>query len=151
MFEFQKLCNEVEALEPVQRAALIAEKAVNVIEGLHGLHIEGIDPVETLAAFLIGSVVSDGVVSEKDLLGIEPSLIKAFGEACDLAGIEHSFKVSKDAVKEIKAYTQAIHSIVWTVDEQLGADIVTLCLLVTSVDGKVSLKERRYIKQLCNA
>ena len=40
-----------------------------------------------------------------------------------------------------------------TYDELIrsGADIVTLCLLVTSADGKVSLKERRYIKQLCTA
>ncbi len=151
MFEFQKLCNEVEALDPAHRAALIAEKAVSVIAGVHALGIDGIDPVETLAAFVIGSVVSDGVVSEKDLLGIEPSLVKAFGEACDLYGIEHSFKVSKDVKKEIANYTQAVHSIVWAADEQLAADIVLLCLLLTSVDGKVSLKEKRYVKQLCTA
>ena len=151
MFEFQKLCSEVESLSPAKRAALIAEKAVTVVEGLHNLHIEGIDPVETLAAFIIGSVVSDGVVGEKDLLGVYPELVAALGEACDLAGIARSYKVSKDVQKEIKAYTKAIHSIVWTVDEQLGADIVTLCLLVTSADGKISLKERRYIKQLCTA
>lgn len=149
MFEFQKLCNEVEALTSAQRAALIAEKAASVTEGLCALGLEGTDPVETLAAFIIGSVVSDGVVGEKDLLNINPALTEAFGEACDLAGIQRNYKVSKDVKKLITDYTKQLLAVLAAASEELGADIVMLCLLVTSADGKVSLKEKRYIKQLC--
>ena len=34
------------------------------------------------------------------------------------------------------------------VDEDLQADIVILCLCIMTVDGKVSLKERNYVKRL---
>lgn len=151
MFEFQKLCNEVEQLTPAERGALMAEKAVSVVEGLHALGLEGADPVETLAAFIVGSVIADGSVSEKDYLNIYPALTEALGEACDLAGISRKLKVSKDVQKLVKSYTSELLSVLSAADEELGADIIMLCLLVTSVDGKVSLKEKRYIKQLCAA
>lgn len=151
MFEFQKLCNEVEALTAAERAVLIADKAVAVGKGLRDLGMEGFDPLETLAAFVVGSIVSDGVISEKDYVYIYPALSKAFGDTCDLAEIKYRYKVSKDVQKEIKTYTKQLISVLTAADETLGADIVMLCLLVTSADGKISLKEKRYIKQLCAA
>ncbi len=42
-------------------------------------------------------------------------------------------------------------SIINVCDEELATDIISLCLLITSVDGKISLKEKRYIRQLCKA
>ena len=149
MFEFKKLCNEFEKLTPAERGVLLTETSVSVIKRLKELSDD--DPVDTLAAFIIGSVVSDGSVSEKDYLFIHPSLVKAFGEACDLAGIKHSYKVSKDVRKQISEYTKILIKIISAADEELEKDIITLCLLVTSVDGKISLKEQQYIKQLCRA
>ena len=148
MFEFQVLCNEVEALTPEARAALIAERAVAVVQGLRKLDFP-VDPVEVLVSFVIGSVVSDGSISEKDYLKIHPSLEKAFGDLCDLAGIEHTIKVSRDVRKVIENVTKELLALLGEADETLAMNIVSLCLLVTSVDGKISLKERRYIKQLC--
>lgn len=149
MLEFEKLCHAVEKLVPADRVAMIAETALKVIDGLHACPISDMDPVETLAAFIIGSVVADGSISEKDYLHIYPSLEKAFGEACDLAGIETKFKVSRDVKKDISDYTQTLLAIIGEVDEELGSDIITLCLLVTSVDGKISMKEKHYIRSLC--
>lgn len=148
MFEFQALCNVVEALAPAERAALIAEKSISVVEGLHKIDFPA-DPIEVLASFVVGSVLSDGSFSEKDFLNIYPAVTQAFGELCDIAGIERKIKASRDAQKEIKTYTTELIGILAEADETLGSDIVLLCLLVTSADGKVSLKERRYIKQLC--
>ena len=149
MFEFKKLCNEFEKLTPAERGVLLAETSVSVIKRLEELSDD--DPVDTLVAFIIGSVVSDGSVSEKDYLFIYPSLVKAFGEACDFAGIKHSYKVSKDVKREIENYTKTLLRIISLADEELEKDIITLCLLVTSVDGKISLKEQQYIKKLCKA
>lgn len=148
MFEFQALCKQVEALTPAERAALIAEKSASVAVGLRALDEES-DPVSVLAAFVVGSVVADGSISEKDYLNLYPSLAEAFGELCDVAGIGRKLKVSKDIRKDIALYTKQLLAILGEADEQLYADIVLLCLLVTSVDGKVSPRERRYIKQLC--
>lgn len=151
MFEFEKLCHEVEALTPAQRGVLLAEKALTVAAGLDELNITDARPIEVLASFIIGSVVSDGSISEKDYLGIYPALVKAFGEACDLAGIKNSFKVSKSVRDDINAYTQRMISIISQVDVDLANDIILLCLIITSADGKVSLRERRYVKKLCKA
>lgn len=150
MFEFKKLCNELEALNPVERGVILAEKSVSVIKGLSGLNIP-LDPVKTLVTFIIGSVVSDNSISEKDYLYIYPSLVKAFGNDFDFISAKQAIGLAKDIKKEITKYTKDMISIISVCDEELATDIISLCLLITSVDGKISLKEKRYIRQLCKA
>ncbi len=150
MFEFKKLCNELEALNPIERGVILAEKSVSVIKGLSGLNIP-LDPVKTLVTFIIGSVVSDNSINEKDYLYIYPSLVKAFGNDFDFISAKQAIGLAKDIKKEITKYTKEMISIISVCDEALAADIISLCLLITSVDGKISLKEKRYIRQLCKA
>ena len=150
MFEFKKLCNELEALNPVERGVILAEKSVSVIKGLSGLNIP-LDPVKTLVTFIIGSVVSDNSINEKDYLYIYPSLVKAFGNDFDVISAKQAIGLAKDIKKEITKYTKEMISIISVCDEELATDIISLCLLITSVDGKISLKEKRYIRQLCKA
>lgn len=150
MFEFKKLCNELEVLNPVERGVILAEKSVSVIKGLSGLNIP-LDPVKTLVTFIIGSVVSDNSINEKDYLYIYPSLVKAFGNDFDFISAKQAIGLAKDIKKEITKYTKEMISIINVCDEELAADIISLCLLITSVDGKISLKEKRYIRQLCKA
>lgn len=148
MFEFKKLCNELEALNPIERGALLAEKSVSVVRGLSELDLP-FNPVETLVSFILGSVVSDGTFNEKDYLYIYPSLVKAFGNDFDFLSSKQALQIAKDIKKEISKDTKELLSVIALCDEELAADIVALCLLVTSVDGKISLKEKRYIRQLC--
>ena len=150
MFGFKKLCNELEALNPVERGVILAEKSVSVIKGLSGLNIP-LDPVKTLVTFIIGSVVSDNSINEKDYLYIYPSLVKAFGNDFDFISAKQAIGLAKDIKKEITKYTKEMISIINVCDEELATDIISLCLLITSVDGKISLKEKRYIRQLCKA
>lgn len=150
MFEFKKLCNTLEELNPVERGVILAEKSVSVIKGLSGLNIP-LDPVKTLVTFIIGSVVSDNSINEKDYLYIYPSLVKAFGNDFDFISAKQAIGLAKDIKKEITKYTKEMISIISVCDEALAADIISLCLLITSVDGKISLKEKRYIRQLCKA
>lgn len=148
MFEFKKLCNELEKLNSVDRAALLVEKSVSVVKGISKLDLP-FDPIETLVAFIMGSVVSDGFFSEKDYLYIYPSLVKAFGKDYDFMSAKHVLQIAEDVKKEISRYTKNLLSMISVCDETLASDIIELCLLITSVDGKISLKEKRYIKQLC--
>lgn len=150
MFEFKKLCNTLEELNPIERGVVLAEKSVSVIKGLSGLNIP-LDPVKTLVTFIIGSVVSDNSINEKDYLYIYPSLVKAFGNDFDFISAKQAIGLAKDIKKEITKYTKEMISIINVCDEELATDIISLCLLITSVDGKISLKEKRYIRQLCKA
>ena len=150
MFEFKKLCNTLEELNPIERGVILAEKSVSVIKGLSGLNIP-LDPVKTLVTFIIGSVVSDNSINEKDYLYIYPSLVKAFGNDFDFISAKQAIGLAKDIKKEITKYTKEMISIINVCDEEVATDIISLCLLITSVDGKISLKEKRYIRQLCKA
>ena len=150
MFEFKKLCNELEKLSPAERGVLLAEKSVSVVKGLKALDLP-FNALETLVTFIIGSVVSDGALSEKDYLYIYPSLVKAFGHDFDFISAKQALQIAKDIKKEIAKYTKELLSVIAKCDENLATDIVALCLLITSVDGKISLKEKRYIRQLCKA
>ena len=150
MFEFKKLCSELEKLSPAERGVLLAEKSISVVRGINSLDLP-FNGVETLVTFIIGSVVSDGAISEKDYLYIYPSLVKAFGNDFDFLSAKRALQIAKDIKKEIAAHTKKLLSIIANCDEDLAMDIVSLCLLVTSVDGKISLKEKRYIRQLCKA
>lgn len=148
MFEFNKLCNELENLSAVERGVMLAEKSVSVVRGLRELDLPS-DPVKTLVTFILGSVVSGEAIDEKAYLYIYPSLIKAFGE--EYISEKQALRLAKDIKKEISRDTKDLISVINLCNEELAIDIVSLCLLVTSVDGKISLKEKRYIRQLCKA
>ena len=150
MFEFKKLCKELEKLNPAERGVLLAEKSVSVVKGLNALDLP-FNGVETLVTFIIGSVVSDGLISENDYLYIYPSLVEAFGHDFDFKAAKQALQIAKDIKKEIATHTKKLLSIIANCDENLAMDIVALCLLVTSVDGKITIKEKRYIRQLCKA
>ncbi|MBS1455536.1 MAG: hypothetical protein HP008_00515 [Clostridia bacterium] len=148
MFEFAKVMKQYENMSAVERGLVITEKSVKILAALSTYDIDGIDPVETLAAFVMGSVVADGKLHEKEYLLIYPALVKTFGADFDFATIKKSFEEDKDTAKEIKKYTEELSKILGMLDEDLQADIVILCLCIMTVDGKVSLKERNYVKRL---
>ena len=148
MFEFTKLCNAFEKMSALERGAVIAEKSVKVIAKLSLLDVPGVDPVETLATFIVGGVAADGKLDEREYLLIYPSLVKAFGEDFDFATVKAEFEGDKHTHKEIRDYTRDLLTVLSLVDDSIREDVVALCLAVVTVDGKISLKERKYIKKL---
>lgn len=148
MFEFAKVMKEYENMTAVERGLVLTGKSVKILATLADYDIEEIDPVETLAAFVIGSVVADGKLHEKEYLLIYPALVKVFGADFDFESIKECFENEKATNKEIKKYTTELAQILGMLDEELQSDIVMLCLCIMSIDGKISLKERNYVKRL---
>lgn len=151
MFEFKKLCDAYEELSTVEKGLLLADKSVTVLAKLQYLDIPEIDPVTALAGFIIGSVAADGKINEKEYLLIYPSLVRAFGDDFDFAAVKESFRRDSDGRKMISDYTEEMIRVLGFLDEELRCDVITLCLCVAAIDGKVSLKEKNYIKRLCRA
>lgn len=151
MFEFTKLCNSFENLNVVERGAILAEKSVKVLGKLKLMAVPGIDPVETLSGFIIGSVVADGRLNEQEYLLIYPALLKAFGDDFDFASVKSAFAKDRDGRKAVRVYTESLLSLLADIDEDFREDIVTLCLCVVTVDGKISFREKNYIRRLCKA
>ena len=148
MFEFNKVMKDYENLNAIERGLMLTEKSVSILAKLSALDIDGIDPVETLASFIIGSVVADGKLHEKEYLLSYPALVKVFGSDFDYESIKKEFEADKDGRKDIAGYTTDLLRILGTVDETLYEDVIILCLCVVTIDGKVSLREKNYVKRL---
>lgn len=148
MFEFNKVMKDYESLNAIERGLMLTEKSVSILAKLSALDIDGIDPVETLASFIIGSVVADGKLHEKEYLLIYPALVKVFGSDFDYESIKKEFEADKDGRKDIAGYTTDLLRVLETVDETLYEDVIILCLCVVTIDGKVSLREKNYVKRL---
>lgn len=148
MFEFNKVMKDYESLNAIERGLMLTEKSVSILAKLSALDIDGIDPVETLASFIIGSVVADGKLHEKEYLLIYPALVKVFGSDFDYESIKKEFEADKDGRKDIARHTTDLLRVLGTVDETLYEDVIILCLCVVTIDGKVSLREKNYVKRL---
>ena len=145
MFEFFKLCNEYEKLSALQRGAILTEKSVKILARMRLTGAdENIDPVETLACFILASITADGKVNEQEYILMYPALVKVFGS--DFAVAENS-ALKKSATD----YAKVLAAELTKTDEQFIDDVIGLCLCVVSVDGKISLRERNYIKRLMKA
>lgn len=149
MLEFKKICDTYEQLSTVEKGLLLTEKSVSVMAKLHALDIPGINPVSALAGFIIGSVTADGKINEQEYLLIYPTLVRAFGSDFDFASVKNAFRKDTEGRKMIAEYTKETVRVLRFLDDDLTADIIMLCLCVVAIDGKISLREKNYIKQLC--
>lgn len=90
-------------------------------------------------------------MNEQEYILIYPALVRAFGDEFDLVSVKDSFRRDADGRRMIAEYTQEMLSVLDFLDDGLKEDIITLCLCAVAIDGKVSLKEKNYIKRLCRA
>lgn len=151
MPEFKKICDAYEKMSAVERGLLLTEKSAVLLARLQELACPDMDPVQVLAGFLIGSAMADGRFSEKEYLLLYPTLIRTFGDDFDLSAVKHAFRRGKDGDRRIAEYTREMIRILSLLDETLKWDVITLCLCVAAIDGRVTLKEKRYIRRLCEA
>ena len=112
MFEFSKLCKEFESLTVLERGVIMTGKSAEIFAKLRKLNMPGVDPVQTLAGFILGSVVADGRVNEQEYLLIYPALIHTFGDDFDFESIKQSFKDDRDGRNAVKEYTQEMLSLI---------------------------------------
>ena len=148
MFEFNKILKDYEQLGAIERGLMLTEKSVGILARLAELNIDGIDPVETLASFIVGSVAADEKLHEKEYLLIYPALVKVFGQDFDYERVKKAFENDKEGIKETAKYTKQLIRVLEFVDEDLYEDVIILCLCIVTIDGKISLKEKNYIKKL---
>ena len=148
MQNFREICSEFEKLGALERSVILAEKSVKILARLKALDIDGVDPVYTLAGFVIGAIAADGAVDEKEYLLIYPALVKVFGANFNYASVKQAVKENRKSGRELNKSAKEMLRLLEQVDEGFKHDVIILCLCIVSVDGKVSLKEKRYIKNL---
>lgn len=150
MFDFQKLCDRCEHMTVLQKVRLLAEKAPSVFARLETLGTDTASAKKTLAAFMLGSIADGGELDEMEYLLMYPSLLRVFGDKFDFSGVKRAFESGGEEKSRSRDYIRGMTEMLAGADENLRSDIVSLCLMMATVDGKISLSERNYIKQLVN-
>lgn len=148
MFEYIEKCKKFEKLSTFERFALLANKSFIITNKLSELGINVNDSLSLIATFILGSIVSDGEVNEKEFLLMYPALLRTFGDNFDFDSIKEAFQNDFKTRNELKNYLKDILSLLNSVSNELKEDIIDICFAIVTIDGKLSLKERIYMKRL---
>ena len=148
MKEFDAICKELENLDVISYGAILAEKSVKILPALSAITESKLDGVATFATFILGAIAADGRLSEEEYLICEPLLHIFFGDAIDYSVCKSAIKLLRPETRELKKTVDDMVDVLGLVSDELKADIILVCMMICAVDGKISLKEKRWIKQL---
>lgn len=148
MKNFNELCAIAEELSPEEYTAVLIAKTKQILPALHKVTDDGIETLKLYAAFLISSVCADGKIDETEYLLLLPTLKAVFGPDFDYADAKRLARELRPETRQFKAAMNRILDEIGEVDEDLKDDLVIVSLLICAIDGKITAKEKRYIKQL---
>lgn len=148
MKTFNELCKIAEELNPVEYAALVTEKSLKILPALHNVTGNVGETAGLFASFLMASIYADGKIDEDEYTLMLPMLKLLFGSDFDYDAAKALARMFRPEGKELKKAVRDIVGVLGKVDEDLKDDIILVCLLICAVDGKITLREKNYIKQL---
>ena len=148
MKEFDLLCREFEEMDGATYTALLAEKAATLIPALSLITADGLSGVAIFSTFVFGAIAADGRLSEEEYALIHPLLHAFFGENVDYETCRKTMRGLGPESRELKKAVDEMTDILSALSDELKEDIVLVCLMICAIDGKVSLREKQWIKQL---
>lgn len=148
MKSFNELCKFAENLNPVEYAAIITEKSIKILPALNAVTGNVTDTAGLFASFLMASIYADGKLDEAEYELMLPMLKLLFGSEFDYDAAKALARTFRPEGREIGKAVNEIVGILGKVDEELKSDIILVCLLICAIDGKITLREKNYIKQL---
>lgn len=148
MKEFNSICKEFEGMDVLTYTAILGQKAKNIIPALSAITEDGIDGLELFASFIVGAVVADGGLSVEEYAITFPIFKAFFGEGISYEDCDYIVRKMRSEGKQLKRYVDDMVDVFGQLSEELKNDIVLVCLMICAIDGKVSSKEKRWIKQL---
>ena len=148
MFEFEKLCKDIENLDSKTWNELLVEKSDSVIDQLTMITNDEISGLTLFYGLVLGAIVSDGKIDEGEFKIIKPFLDIALKKDVTYDFVQDYVKILKPESAEYKGFIDTAVDAMGELSDQLKNDVVLLCLLICGVDSKISAKEKRWIKQL---
>lgn len=135
-------------MDVLSYVALLGIKSKRILPALIDITQDGETGVEIFASFIIGAIAADGRLSETEYELLSPLLHAFFGEELDYETCKKAFRKMAPEQRELKKSVDEMIDVLGLLSDDLKDDIITVCLLICAVDGKVSLRERNWIKQL---
>lgn len=148
MKDFDKLCKIAEDLDPAEYTAVIAAKAADIVPALHALTGDAEQVEDMLTAFMLASVYADDKLDEAEYEMMRPMLQVLFGSGFNFDKAKEIAKELRPEGKELKEMVDRLVDMLGCFSDELKEDIIIVCLLICAVDGKVSAKEKKYIRKL---
>ena len=148
MKEFDCICKEFEQMGALSYGATLAAKSVKVLPALHAIMGDGADGATVFATFIFGAIAADNRLSEEEYALIYPLLHAFFGDEVNYEICKAAVRMMKPASRELKKCVKEMADVFGALSDELKEDIIVICLLICAVDGKVSRKEKSWIKKL---
>lgn len=148
MSEFDRLCKYVENLDPLTYSEVLTQKSAKVMAALATITKDGQTGVQIFTSFVVSAIMADGKLDESEFMLIRPALEKTVGGEVSYEEAKAAFKAIKKDAKDDRFIVDLMVDILGEVSEELKADIIIVVMLVCAVDGKISMKEKKWIKQL---
>ena len=148
MKSFDELCNVFEEMDALSYTVLLTEKSATVLPAL-ALVTGSIEAgASALATFALGAVAADGRLSEEEFALCRPLFAAFFGENVDFNTCKKAAALLKPESRELKKCVNDLVDMLGQLSDDLKDDVVLICMMLCAIDGKISLKEKRWIKQL---
>ena len=127
---------------------LLREKSVNVMAAMAMISRDGLTGVQIYTSFIIAAIMADGKLDKSEYELIRPMLEKMLGSEVTYEEAKAAFKAVRKDAKDDRVIIDYMVDILGEVSPELKADIIIITMLVCAVDGKISYKEKKWIKQL---
>lgn len=148
MKAFDALCKEFEKLDAASYTALLAEKSAELIPALQSITDDDTKGMALFASFILGAIAADGKLSEEEYVICYPLLHAFFGDEVNYDDCKKAAKKLKPESKAFGDFLNEILDLLGLLSDDLKDDLVLVCLMICAIDGKVSAKEKDWIKKL---
>ena len=148
MSDFNKLCKEFEQIDATTYRALLAEKSLKVLPALMAITEDGLSGAEIFATFIMGAIAADGKLSEEEYLLVYPLLSLFFGDSVNYEDCKKAVRSLRKESNELKKIVDEMVDVIGLVSDDLKDYIIIVIMLITAIDGKISLREKNWIKKL---
>ena len=148
MFDFDKLCKEVESIDPFSYMKLLDMKCQKVMPILQELNIDNLNGINLFYNFVLTAIFSDGIVTEDEFYIIQPSLKVVFGDELTFEDCNNALENMGEETEKHNGMVDEMLDLLGEVSDELKNDLFTIVLLVCAVDGEISRREKKWLKRL---
>ncbi len=148
MKTFDEMCLAFEAMDPLSYTVLLTKKAATVLPAL-AIATGSLEMgMATFGTFILGAVAADGKLSEEEYDLCRPLFELFFGDKADFESCKKAAALLRPESRELKKCVNDMTDLIGQLSDEFKEDVVLICMMICAIDGKISFKEKRWIKQL---
>lgn len=149
MSRFDEYCDRINALPKDEKNRLIDDLTARILPALSEVTEDGKNAVSVYVDFILAAVAADGKLAKDEYEIIKPLFDSAAGKDTTY---EEAVRIFNDSglsdPSNFKNTVDLMVDLIGLISEDLKSDIVSLCLLICTIDGEITQSEKDWIVQL---